>query len=172
MDNRIDLFGAAAFCAVGGVVVGMALTYPPTKVVFDAIGPMGFPLVLGAGLIALGVSQAVRSALLLRRVGPQAPDEGIPDEPEHSASSRRALGFLAGSFVYMLALSQLGFFVSSVPALALALWSMDYRRPAKLAAVSIGFAVLAYVTFFGVLAVPLPAGPLEQLVNPYLEIGR
>ena len=172
LDNRVDLLGALAFAAAGVTVLVMAATYPETSVVFDAIGPMGFPYVLGSALVLLGLGQAVRSARLLRRFGPDGPDEGTADEPEHPSSTPRAMGFLFGALVYMLALDQLGFFVATVPTIALALWSMDYRRPLRLAAVSIGFSVVAYLTFYGVLAVPLPAGPIEQLINPYVAFGR
>ena len=172
LDNRVDLAGAVAFVAVGITVLVMALNYPASTVEFDAIGPMGFPYVLGSALVGLGVLQAVRTVRLLRRFGIDGPDEGTADEPEYDSSTTRALSFIGGSFVYMFALAQLGFFVATVPALALALWSMNYRRPLPLAAVSICFSVIAYVAFYGVLAVPLPAGPFELLINPLVEIAR
>lgn len=164
MNKYVDLVGSLLIAALGVFVLAVAFSYAPPKVVFDAIGPMGFPTAIGAFLVVGGLIQSVRTALYIRRFGKWSPEEGVSDEPEHPSSKWRALIFIAGCFVFLFLMQQLGFLISMPLAIVAALWSMDYANWVRRVLVAIGFTVFAFAMFELVLGVPLPAGPLEILL--------
>jgi putative tricarboxylic transport membrane protein len=172
MNKYIDLVGSLLIVALGGFVLVVAFGYPPPKVVFDAIGPMGFPKAIGAFLVVGGLLQSVRTALYIRRYGRWAPEEGVQDEPEHPTSRWRALIFIAGCFVFLVLMQPLGFLIAMPLAIVAGLWSMDYANWMRRAIVAIGFTLFAFAMFVLVLGVPLPDGPIENmlidagLINP------
>lgn len=132
--------------------------------VFDAIGPMGFPKAIGAFLVIGGLIQSARTALYIRKFGKWAPEEGVEDEPEHPSSKWRALLFIVGCFVFVALMQPLGFLISMPLAIAVALWSMDYGSWLRRVLVAIGFTLVAFATFELTLGVPLPAGPIEFML--------
>ena len=164
MNKYIDLAGSLLIVALGVFVLVVALRYPPAKVVFDAVGPMGFPKAIGAFLVVGGLVQSVRTALYIRRFGRWAPEEGVPDEPEHPSSKWRALLFIVGCFVFLLLMQSLGFLISMPLAIVAGLWSMDYANWLRRVVVALGFTLFAFGMFELVLGVPLPAGPIEYLL--------
>jgi putative tricarboxylic transport membrane protein len=172
MNKYIDLVGSLLIVALGGFVLVVAFGYPPPKVVFDAIGPMGFPKAIGAFLVVGGLLQSVRTALYIRRYGRWAPEEGVQDEPEHPTSRWRALIFIAGCFVFLVLMQPLGFLIAMPLAIVAGLWSMGYANWMRRAIVAIGFTLFAFAMFVLVLGVPLPDGPIENmlidagLINP------
>ncbi len=172
MNKYIDLVGSLLIVALGVFVLAVAFSYPPPKVVFDAIGPMGLPKAIGAFLVVGGLVQSVRTALYIRRYGKLAPEEGVQDEPEHPSSRWRALIFIAGCFVFLALMQPLGFLIAMPLAIVSGLWSMDYANWMRRAVVAIGFTLFAFAMFVLVLGVPLPDGPIENmlidagLINP------
>lgn len=164
MSRRTDLVGALLIAAVGVLVLVLAFTYPTPAVVFDAIGPMGFPKVIGSFLVIGGLVLAVNTARRIRQTGWWAAEEGTEDEPDHPSSGRRALVVMAGSFGYLALLPSVGFEILTPIGIALALWALDYRTWAWRAVVGTAFTVFAFVVFGIVLGVPLPHGPLEDLL--------
>jgi hypothetical protein len=60
MNKFIDLVGSLLIVALGIFVLVVAFNYPPPKVVFDAIGPMGFPKAIGGFLVIGGLIQSAR----------------------------------------------------------------------------------------------------------------
>lgn len=164
MDKRIDLVGSVVVGLFGVVLLFAAFRFPPQQVVFDPIGPMGFPIALGVLLVACATLQSYRTAKFLRN-SPTAigPDEGSPDEPEHPSSTRRGLGFIVGGIVYALAWPDVGYVISTVVAVTLALWSLGFRGwPGRLT-VAVLFTAIGYVLFEIVLSVPVPPGLLRGL---------
>jgi putative tricarboxylic transport membrane protein len=164
MNKYVDLVGSLLIAALGVFVLAVAFSYAPPKVVFDAIGPMGFPKAMGLFLLIGGLIQSVRTALYIRRYGKWSPEEGVPDEPDHPVSKWRALIFIAGCFVFLVLMQQLGFLISMPLAIIAGLWSMDYANWVRRVIVSVGFTVFAFAMFELVLGVPLPAGPIEILL--------
>lgn len=164
MNKYIDLAGSLLIVALGIFVLVTAFSYPPPKVVFDAIGPMGFPKAIGAFLVIGGLIQSARTALYIRKFGKWAPEEGVEDEPEHPSSKWRALLFIVGCFVFVALMQPLGFLISMPLAIAVALWSMDYGSWLRRVLVAIGFTLVAFATFELTLGVPLPAGPIEFML--------
>jgi putative tricarboxylic transport membrane protein len=172
MNKYLDLVGSLLIVALGVFVLAVAFSYPPPKVVFDSIGPMGFPKAIGAFLVVGGLVQSARTALYIRRFGKWSPEEGVQDETEHPVSKWRALLFIAGCFVFVALLQPLGFLIAMPIAIVVALWSMDYANWVRRVVVALGFTVVAFIAFGIILAVPLPAGPIEimlidaGLINP------
>lgn len=168
MNKYIDLVGSLLIVALGVFVLAVAFSYPPPKVVFDAIGPMGFPKAIGLFLVVGGLIQSVRTALYIRKFGKWSPEEGVSDEPEYPSSKWRALIFIAGCFAFLLLMQPLGFLISMPLAIVAALWLMDYANWTRRIVVAIGFTIFAFATFELVLGVPLPAGPIENLL---IDVG-
>jgi hypothetical protein len=125
---------------------------------------MGFPTAIGAFLVAGGLVQSARTALYIRKFGKWSPEEGVEDEPEHPTSKWRALLFIAGCFGFVALLQPLGFLIAMPIAIAAGLWSMDYANWVRRVLVAVGFTLVAFVAFGIVLAVPLPAGPIENVL--------
>lgn len=164
MDRRWDLAGSLAFVVLGIAVLIGAAIYPTPEVVFDAIGPMGFPFVLGAFLVIAGAIVSIRTIVGLRRDGVWAVAEGTEDEPEHPSSTWRAPAIIAGSFVYLALLEPVGFLIMTPVALYFSLVAMGYRTWTWRLIVSIGFTLVSFVVFSLVLRVPLPNGVLDNLL--------
>jgi putative tricarboxylic transport membrane protein len=164
MNKRIDLIGSLLIAALGVFVLVVAYSYPPPRVVFDAVGPMGFPNVIGAFLLVGGLVQSLRTVLYIRKFGTWAPEEGVEDEPEHPSSKWRAPLFIAGCFGFLACLQPLGFLIAMPLAVVAALWAMQYGTWPRRIAVAVGFTIVAFVLFDGVLGVPLPPGPIGNLL--------
>jgi putative tricarboxylic transport membrane protein len=164
MNRYVDLVGSLLIAGVGVFVLAVALRYAPPKVVFDPIGPMGFPKTIGAFLLAGGLIQSVRTALYIRRYGKWSPEEGVADEPGHPISRWRGLFFVGGSFGYVLILNPLGFLIATPLAIVAGLWAMGYANWVRRVVVGVVFVVVAFLVFELALGVPLPAGPIEVLL--------
>jgi hypothetical protein len=73
--------------------------------------------------------------------------------------SKRALAILVACGVAAFALERLGFRITMAALLVFFLGVMERRHPAKVAAVALGFAFIAYYVFATLLRVPLPVSP-------------
>ena len=73
--------------------------------------------------------------------------------------SKRALAILIACGVATYALERLGFRITMAAMLVFFLGVMERRHPAKVAAVALGFAFIAYYLFATLLRVPLPVSP-------------
>ncbi len=73
--------------------------------------------------------------------------------------SGRALAILAACGVAAYALERLGFRITMAALLIFFLGVMERRHPARVAAVALGFAFIAYYVFATLLRVPLPVSP-------------
>jgi putative tricarboxylic transport membrane protein len=164
MNKRVDLIGSLALFAVGVVVLVIAFTYPTPTIVFDAIGPMGFPYVIGSFLVVGGLFQSARTFLYIRRFGMWAPEEGSEDEPEHPSSRWRAVGVMAGSFVFLALLDPVGYLIMMPLAIIAALWSLKYRNWLWRAIVAVVFTIASFILFAMVLKVPMPNGIFTDIL--------
>jgi len=73
--------------------------------------------------------------------------------------SKRALAILVACGVAAFALERLGFRITMAALLVFFLGVMERRHPARVAAVALGFAFIAYYVFATLLRVPLPVSP-------------
>ena len=76
----------------------------------------------------------------------------------------RLLAFIVAWLVYPLALSGIGFIVSTTCALTLSLWLLKIGRPVIGAVSALAFSVSFSILFATVLYIPTPSGPLDDLL--------
>ena len=164
MNRRIDLVGSLLIAALGVGVLAYGWTYPQPRIQYDLFGPMGVPMVLGAGLLIGGIAQSLRTVALLRTFGPHGAPEGTEDEPGFPASGSRGLAFLAGSFVYIAALEPLGYLIATPITLGVALYALHFRTWWKLGLAAVGFTLVGFAVFSSLLSVPVPVGILNDLL--------
>ena len=164
MDRRIDLVGSILITLLGIGVLAYGWTFPRPQIQYDLFGPMGVPMILGAGLVLAGMAQSIRTWALMAVYGPRGAPEGTEDEPGFPASGRRGLSFIAGSFVYIAALVPLGYLIATPIALGLALYSLNFRTWWKLLLAVVGFTVVGFAIFNNLLSVPVPVGILNDLL--------
>lgn len=164
MNKYIDLVGSLLVTALGVFVLAVAYSYPPPKVVFDAIGPMGFPYAIGTFLVIGGLVQSANTVLYIRRFGKWAPAEGTEDEPDHPTSKWRALIFIAGCFGFLILMESVGFLIAMPVAIIAGLWLMEYGNWLRRVLVAVIFTAVAFAVFELTLGVPLPAGPVEFML--------
>lgn len=172
MDRRIDLLGSLGVVVLGVVVLVTALNYPLLSVEFDAVGPMGFPIGVAVVFMVGGAIQATVTGLRLRRSGRFGTAEGTPDDDGSPGSFVRVLGMILGFAAYLLLMRSVGYLVLTPAFMAAALYAMGYRQAWKVAAVALGFTVVSFALFDGVLNVPLPTGVLTELLAQAGLIGR
>jgi putative tricarboxylic transport membrane protein len=164
MNKRIDLIGSLALVLLGVFVLIVAYNYPKPTVVFDSIGPMGFPTAIGAFLVIGGLVQSFNTFRYIQKYGMWAPEEGVEDEPEHPSSKWRAVYFMAGSFAFLALLEPLGYLIMLPIGIVAALWSLGYRNWLWRVIVAVSFTIVSFLLFAVVLGVPLPEGPLGDLL--------
>jgi putative tricarboxylic transport membrane protein len=75
------------------------------------------------------------------------------------SESKRALAILVACGVAAYALERLGFRITMAALLVFFLGVIERRHPARVAAVALGFAFIAYYVFANLLRVPLPVSP-------------
>ncbi len=164
MNKKIDLVGSMAIALLGVGLLVYAANYPTPTVIFDAIGPMGFPVAIGIFLLVGGLAQSLRTYLFLRKYGMWGPEEGTEDEPEYPVNKWRGLYMMAGFFVYFALLPFVGYLVLTPIALAVALWAMHYRNWLWRFIVGVVFTIVTFALFNSVLGVPLPQGFLTEIL--------
>ncbi|MBL8589010.1 MAG: tripartite tricarboxylate transporter TctB family protein [Methylobacteriaceae bacterium] len=144
-----------------GVVVGLALFGLAGVLMWDAsqlnravaygFGPEVMPRVVSAGLVALGVFSVIAG---LRS------DESRPGRFHVADVATICLGFLALTACIGLG----GGFIAAMTLLFVATcWAFGRRAPHVDAALGVALATATYLLFSKLLALSLPAGPLEKL---------
>jgi len=165
VDRRYDLALAGLFVALGLGLLIYAANYPEPKVVFDNIGPMGFPVALGLFFVAGGTVQAVRDVKVLQTIGHFGVDEGKGDDEEDlPAEFSQTLKIMLGALLYLPAMQLVGYLVATPIAMGagLRLMKSPWRR---LIIVSIVFTAVGYLLFHSALGVPLPTGRMFSLFS-------
>ena len=140
----------------------------------DEVGASGLPRVLAVALAVIGAillvrgllaarsAAAARSAVAADRAAPGGAD-AEPDEPAPGdAPLPRAVGFLAFGAAYLVALPYLGYPVGVALLIAGVALFEGARRPALVAAVAAGGALLYWAIFVKLLGVHQPVGTLWQ----------
>jgi putative tricarboxylic transport membrane protein len=140
-----------AVAAAGGVWVHGALTLPQ-RAQYAVVGPGLFPLLIGAGLVALGL-------LLLVQVGRGErfePQEGEDVDPTAPVSRRAFWTTLAGVAVPLVTMRPLGFAVTAALAFALVARAFGSRRLPVDLALGLAIGLVAWFVFSRLLGVSLP----------------
>lgn len=160
LRGRSELGLCALLLAVGVLVLTDAMTMDTSFAQRGPVGPKTVPYVVGAGLLVVSALLAVD---VLR--GGRGEAEGGEDVDLDEPGDWRTVALLAGIFLANAALiGPLGFPASGALLFwgsAFALGSRNPRRDPLIAAVlSLG----TYVVFNNLLGVPLPGGPLMEVL--------
>jgi putative tricarboxylic transport membrane protein len=148
--DPVALVVAALLALLGGVIVfdmgrlELAATY--------GLGPKAMPLVIAGGLFLLAAGNA---AMAFRA--------GLPTREEIDP---QAIVLILGGFAILITLIGLGGGFIPATAILFAMTARAFGRRAILVDLAIGFALggAAYLLFDKLLALSLPAGPLERLL--------
>ena len=151
-----DLATAFLVVGLGLFVYVQALAMPAAK---RGLGPGGYPKFIALGLVLLGAALAGR--FFLEGKAPAS----VSGPPEGRAGpgrnrTKRVLFFMALCFAYSQAIHPLGFVLSSVVFLAVAIRFFGYRRPVVGAVVSLGLPIALYLLFRNIFLVLIPLGSL------------
>ncbi|WP_237318774.1 tripartite tricarboxylate transporter TctB family protein [Streptomyces sp. JJ36] len=155
-----ELGVSAMLLAVGVLVLTDALTMEGNFIQRGPVGPKTVPVVVGCGLLLVAVLLAVD---VLR--GGRGEAEGGEDVDLSEPGDWRTVALLAGIFLANAALiGPLGFPASGALLFwgsAYALGSRNLTRDPLIAAV---LSVTTFVVFDNLLGVPLPGGPLMEVL--------
>lgn len=157
----------------GVILVGTALlvllvlipqgVVEPKKIKYAALSPSYYPRIVAMVLCGLGAVIALRSFWAGRSVNSQELQAVAPDR--HPAAARRITIVFGLLLFYALAVSYLGFIVSSIVILLATFWLAGERRLQLILPLSVLLPFALYFFFLKVAAVPIPTGVLA----PWLE---
>jgi putative tricarboxylic transport membrane protein len=168
MDRRIDVAVAAAFMALGLLIIFEASGIKQ-GMVRDPIGPRAAFYVTG-GILAIG-----GLILVVRRLATWhltavnlVENEGTPDEEGHPASAGRAFKLIGAALLYGMTFNPLGYLIATPLFIAVALAVLGQRRPLSIMVIAVLFTAVTYGIFAHALGVRIPVGPLT---GPFRELG-
>jgi len=172
------------------VLVGCALAWLatdglPRGLIVDPIGPAYFPRFIILSIAGLGLALLLLTLRDLRRRPISAPPPSLVPDVEQAIRADlaaapaaappdadeemppiyypRLLGLLALSIVYVLLMTPLGYFISSVIYVTLILLMLRVRRVAAIVGCALGVPLVLQLLFQKLLSVPLPGGVLDNL---------
>jgi hypothetical protein len=134
-------------------------------VVFDLIGPYGFARVIAIVFMALGTVLLIRQIRALRLgLSPEAVARGSEDEEGYPASARRAGAMILATFAYPILMEPLGYILTSIAYIVggLLIYGERHLKWGIPLAIIYGFGT--FWIFAILLRVPLPGGPIEQVL--------
>jgi putative tricarboxylic transport membrane protein len=165
VSKRVELAVAIALTAFGVFYLDLA-SHITRSVKNDPIGERGVPYALGTFFVIGGVVLIIRALLSARRDGWVRPGANEPgDEPEYPSSSVRPLVMWAVFAAWAFFVADVGFLILTPFAIAIELWLLWFRRPIRLAALSIFGTAFIWVVFDYLLQINLPAGLLESVTE-------
>lgn len=160
LRGRSELGVSALLLAVGALVLTDALTMDGSFVQRGPVGPRTVPVVVGCALLIVAVLLAVD---VLR--GGRGEAEGGEDVDLAEPGDWRTVALLAGVFLASAALFEpLGFPAAG----ALLFWGSAYtlgsRNTTRDPLIAAVLSVVTFLVFDSLLGVPLPAGPLTEVL--------
>ena len=169
MDRRVDFGISVAVIAVGiFILVAAAMAKLPT-VRFDLIGPFGFARVVAVVFISAGALLLVRQIRAYRAgLPPEAVAQGNEDEAGYPASARRAGAMMVATVAYPVLMEPLGYILTSFAYVIAGLFIYSERNMRWGVPLALIYAFGTFWIFSILLRVPLPGGPVEQLL---LQLG-
>lgn len=72
--------------------------------------------------------------------------------------------FAAGLVVYLMAIETIGYYLSTFLFIVVSMYALGYRRYLTMVSVAVGWLVFSYAVFANLLYIPLPEGPLMQML--------
>ena len=165
MDRRVDFGLSLAVIGLGIFVLATSLLARQPTVVFDPVGPYGFARVIAVVFIVLGTVLLVRQVRALRLgLPPEAVARGNEDEAGYPASARRAGAMMAATFAYPILMEPLGYILTSTAYVMAGLFIFSERNLRWGIPLALIYAFGTFWIFAMLLRVPLPGGPVEQLL--------
>lgn len=120
------------------------------------IGPDFFPRIIA-------VAMAIASLfLLVQAVTNKTPEEAVQTLNLKDAGILRALAFLILAVVYVSVMDFLGFIISTIICLLVAMYILKLRNLKNMVLVSLGTAMGVYFAFASILGIQLPSGLLAM----------
>jgi hypothetical protein len=152
-------------CASSAVLLGIAAAYVAYGVRYplDTLanpGPGVFPLAVGVFLVGLMAFQLLQSGARLLCVRARAHPAAEPGPPPAAPRERRPWVMIAVLAAYLLVVTPVGFYVSTLALAAACSKLMGTRGWLRPLALSAGLLLACYVLFSVWLKVPLPRGYL------------
>ena len=169
MDRRVDFGISLAVIGLGVFILVASSMARLPSVVFDAIGPFGFARVVAIVFIVAGSVLLVRQVRALRAgLPPEAVAQGNEDEAGYPASARRAGAMMAATIAYPVLMEPLGYIFTSFVYILAGLLIYNERNMRWGLPLALIYAFGTFWIFSIVLRVPLPGGPVEQVL---LQLG-
>jgi Tripartite tricarboxylate transporter TctB family len=169
VDRRVDFGISVAVIGLGIFILVTSATARVPTVRFDLIGPYGFARVIGTVFVVSGLVLLVRQLVALRAgMPPEAVAQGNEDEPGYPASARRAGAMIAATFAYPILMEPLGYILVSFLYIVAGLLIYGERKLWWGLPLAVVYAFGTFWIFSVILRVPLPGGPVEQLL---LQLG-
>ncbi len=153
--RKRNLISAAVLIAIGIGYFVLSVQLP-TRNIENATGPSFFPLVAVTCFLILA------AALLVQALRGRASLGAVPALPK--IPRRIYIWSLAAAVLYLVALPTLGFIAANIPLFAALMVLYGEKRPAWVAAVSIGISLTVFFLFREVFQIQLPSGILGGLV--------
>ena len=120
------------------------------------IGPDFFPRIIA-------VAMAIASLfLLVQALTNKTPEEAVQTLNLKDAGILRALAFLILAVVYVSVMDFLGFIISTIICLLVAMYILKLRNLKNMVLVSLGTAMGVYFAFASILGIQLPSGLLAM----------
>lgn len=149
--QRSDRWVGAALAALALGVLWTARTFP--QVPGQKLGSAFLPMIVGVGLLICGLALVARS--FRRSAYPEA-QQAVAGKEEHFGSAAVIVGAV---LAYIFLAERVGFLVLA-PICLLAVFRALHVRWRVAAYWAIGGTVVVHLTFYKLLRVPLPWGPL------------
>lgn len=151
--RAVEIGTAILFLVFAGIVIAGSMS---AGIGWGPEGPRAgfFPFYIGVVIMIASVANLVRAFALDR--GTLFADW---------SQLRQVLAVVVPTTVYVLLVPYLGFYVSSILLIGLFMRWLGHYGWAMVAAVAIGVPVLAFVMFEKWFLVPLPKGPVEDLLG-------
>jgi hypothetical protein len=147
------------------IVIGMFIVSREYKFVRGTLlGSRTFPILIGSIMTIFGMVNIVKALRLLK-----TPENHVQEQVEEESSGNGFFDFIRKyrvsiavglMVVYYLLLWSLGFIVATVIFLPTMLYLLEYRKPVKVAIITILGVAFLYVAFKVLLGVPLPGAKL------------
>jgi putative tricarboxylic transport membrane protein len=172
MDRRGDLVFAIVVVAYGAFVVAATAAQEPGPQ-FDPLGKQGMPYATGIVMMIAGAYLTLRRLRTWRaETSNTVYAEGAEDEDAYPASIVGP-ALVAGLLVaYAVSLPFAGYLISTPIFMAAGLWVLDRRQPFLLLVLPVGFTLIVFLVFSQLLSVPLPVGPLTDVLVDLNLIDR
>ena len=149
--QRSDRWAGAALAALALAVLWTAREFP--QVPGQKLGSAFLPMIVGAGLLICGLALVARS---FRRSAYRDADRTVAAKEEHFGSAAVIVGTV---LAYIFLAERVGFLILAPLSIVPVFLALGVRwRPTCLWA--LGGTVVVHLTFYKLLRVPLPWGPL------------